>query len=150
MTGIELLQEIRRLRKRLDRMKQEHQEEERYFQVLHSHSISCDCVSGGRVSTLDDILERQEEARQKHLDRYARTYLKYLNCCDCAWSLAAKLMKKNDPRGLGALMEYCLTGVSYQELGKRWDYDPSYIRHLVTIAKKQFITAYDKENGQWN
>ena len=145
MTGKELLKTIKRERLQLEKLKKEHQEEERYFQVVHGVNYENVHGSGGRVSTLDDVLERQERERAAYIRRFEFVYSRYSNHLVQAWELVNEITE-TDPEaelpGLGYMLEYYSSGLTYKQLAEKGRFDKSYIRHLVDRATNQFETRY--------
>lgn len=78
MTGKEFLQDIRRKRQKLNQLRSQYQEEEKSRQLLRGVNLERVNVSGGRVSSLDDEIEHQEERRRHFLEKWSRLYLAYI------------------------------------------------------------------------
>lgn len=78
MKGISFLQSVRRKRQKLEEMKRRYREEENARQYLHGMDYGRARVSGGRVSTLDDEIERHTERLAWYAQEIGRAYLIYI------------------------------------------------------------------------
>ena len=141
MTGKELLKTIKRERLKIERIKKEHQEEEKYFQVLRGLNYDHAPVSGGRVSTLDDVLERQEAEREKYANRLAHAYSPYIDhLCD-AWTVALEMaFHGNLDATIG--MRFFREGETFKQAASRTGYSLSGMKMLVYRFMDQFEVAY--------
>lgn len=141
MTGKELLKTIKRERLKIERIKKEHKEEEKYFQVLRGLNYDHAPVSGGRVSTLDDVLERQEAEREKYANRLAHAYSPYIDhLCD-AWTVALEMaFHGNLDATIG--MRFFREGETFKQAASRTGYSLSGMKMLVYRFMDQFEVAY--------
>lgn len=141
MTGKELLKTIKRERLKIERIKKEHQEEEKYFQVLRGLDYDHAPVSGGRVSTLDDVLERQEAERAKYARRLACVYDSYLGHLNDAWAVALEMtVHGNSDATIG--MRFFREGETFKQAASRTGYSLSGMKMLVYRFMDQFEVAY--------
>ena len=141
MTGKELLKTIKRERLKIERIKKEHQEEEKYFQVLRGLDYDHAPVSGGRVSTLDDVLERQEAERAKYARRLACVYDSYLGHLNDAWAVALEMtVHGNSDATIG--MQFFRGDESFKQAVGRTGYSLSGIKRLLYRFMDQFEIAY--------
>lgn len=144
MTGKKLLRIIKKERLQLEKLKKEHQEEEKYFQVVHGVNYENVHGSGGRVSTLDDVLERQERERTKYRRRYILAYSSYCDHLLKAWEISALLFGRGIP-GVAFMMDYFSNIGTYEETAERLGMNCNYLRELVARATVEFETAYQVE-----
>ena len=144
MTGKELLKTIRRERLKLEKLKKEHQEEERYFQILHGVNYENVHGSGGRVSTLDDILERQEAERALYIRRFECVYSSYSDHLVQAWQLVNEAIEKDWETGPGLvfMLEYYSHGLTYKQLAPKTPFKEEYLKALIQEAVKRFEEIY--------
>ena len=144
MTGKELLKTIKRERLQLEKLKKEHQEEERYFQVVHGVNYENVHGSGGRVSTLDDVLERQERERAAYIRRFGFVYSRYSEHLVKAWKLVNEATETDQEAapGLVYMLEYYSSGVTYEQLAPKTPFKAGYIRSLIKQAANKFEEIY--------
>lgn len=141
MTGKELLKTIKRERQQLEKLKKEHQEEEKHFQVLHGVNYENMHGSGGRVSTLDDVLERQEAGRARYARRYILAYSSYCDHLQKAWEIAGPLIDQG-VLDVMYMMDYYSNNETYGQTAKALKMSQSYFRELVGKAAAEFERAY--------
>ena len=142
MTGKELLKTIKRERLQLEKLKKEHQEEERYFQLLHGVNYENVHRSGGRVSTLDDVLERQEAEQERYIRRFECVYSLYSDHLVRAWELVNDSTDEEAIPGLAYMIEYYSSGVTYEQLARGMPFTANYLRSLIKRAVKKFEEMY--------
>ena len=142
MTGKEFLQGIRRKRQKLNQLRSQYLEAEKSRQLLRGVNLERVNVSGGRVSSLDDEIEHQEERRRHFLEKWARLYLAYIIDVVHAYSIISTMGEDFSGRGVGIMQEYYLFDVPPERLAAQFGYTPYYIRQLMREAVKQFSTYY--------
>lgn len=142
MTGKEFLQDIRRKRQKLNQLRSQYQEEEKSRQLLRGVNLERVNVSGGRVSSLDDDIEHQEERRRHFLEKWSRLYLAYIIDVVRVYSIISTMGKDFTGRDVGIMQEYYLFDVPLKRLAAQFGYTPYYIRQLMREAVKRFSTYY--------
>lgn len=142
MTGKELLQGIRRKRQKLNQLRSQYLEAEKSRQLLRGVNLERVNVSGGRVSSLDDEIEHQEERRRHFLEEWSRLYLAYIVEVVKAYSIIDTMGKDFSHRGIGIMQEYYMFDVPPEILAAQWHYEPSYIRQVAREAVKRFSIYY--------
>lgn len=142
MTGKELLKTIKRERQQLEKLKKEHQEEERYFQLLHGVNYENVHRSGGRVSTLDDVLERQEAEQERYIRRFECVYSLYSDHLVQAWKLVNDSTDEEAISGLAYMIEYYSSGVTYKQLAPGTPFKEDHLKALIQKAVKKFEKMY--------
>ena len=142
MTGKEFLQGIRRKRQKLNQLRSQYIEAEKSRQLLRGVNLERVNVSGGRVSSLDDEVEHQEERRRHFLEKWARLYLSYIVEVVKAYSIIGRMGKESTHRDIGIMEEYYLFDIPPEILAVQWHYNPSYIRQLTREAVKRFSSYY--------
>ena len=142
MTGRAFLQGIRQKRRKLNQLRSQYQEEEKSRQLLRGVNYERCNVSGGRVSSLEDEVERHEERRRHFLEEWTRLYLAYTVDMVRAYSIIDTMGKETSMRGVGIMQEYYLFDTPQKILAKQWNYQPSYIRQAMREAVQRFNTYY--------
>lgn len=142
MTGKEFLQGIRHKRQKLNQLRSQYIEAEKSRQLLRGVNLERVNVSGGRVSSLDDEIERQEERRRHFLEKWSRLYLAYIVEVVKAYSIIDTMGKTSTYNDMGIMQEYYLFDVPPERLAKQCGYSPSYIRQVAREAVKRFSIYY--------
>lgn len=142
MTGKEFLQDIRRKRQKLNQLRSQYQEEEKSRQLLRGVNLERVNVSGGRVSSLDDDIEHQEERRRHFLEKWSRLYLAYIIDVVRVYSIISTMGEYFTGRDVGIMQEYYLFDVPPERLAEQFGYTPYYIRQRMREAVKRFSTYY--------
>ena len=144
MTGKELLNTIRRERLKLEKLKKEHREGEKYFQVLRAVDYERAFVSGGRVSTLDDVIERQEAEQERYIRRFELVYSSYCAYLTQAWELIDDAIETDWGTGPGLIymLEYYSHDLTYKQLATKTPFKEGYLRALIQRSAKQFEKMY--------
>lgn len=140
--GISFLQSIRRKRQKPEELKRRYLEEENARQYLHGMDYGRARVSGGRVSTLDDEIERHEERLAWYAQEIGRAYLSYITDAVTTYEVIDETPA--EPRELAFMAEYYLFDADPRDMATRYHYSPSYIRVIIAKGAKAFSRKFEE------
>lgn len=144
MKGISFLQSIRRKRQKLEEMKRRYREEENARQYLHGMDYGRARVSGGRVSTLDDEIERHTERLAWYAQEIGRAYLSYITDALTVYEVINEI--PDELCGLAFMAEYYLFNGDPRDMATRYHYSPSYIKVIIAKGVKAFSRKFEERH----
>lgn len=127
---------------KLEELKRRYREEENARQYLHGMDYGRAHVSGGRVSTLDDEIERHEERLAWYAQEIGRAYLSYITDAVTTYEVIDETPA--EPRELAFMAEYYLFDADPRDMATHYHYSPSYIRVIIAKGAKAFSRKFEE------